>query len=189
MEDLEKNKKRINIKHFLIIILILIIVIAVIISINEFSFKKEYEPPTALKDELPRFRLIDMDNIGITGDEDNDGINDQKDILSGARKQLEKPARNIFLEENEPNYYQGGDPPENLAISTDIIARAFREAGFDLRELVYEDIKENFDQYPLKKTGARPYAIRILIIEEFKTWRFFSGGMQSLWVLYLKLQM
>ena len=155
MEDLKKNKKRINIKHFLIIILILIIVIAVIISINEFSFKKEYEPPTALKDELPRFRLIDMDNIGITGDEDNDGINDQKDILSGARKQLEKPARNIFLEENEPNYYQGGDPPENLAISTDIIARAFREAGFDLRELVYEDIKENFDQYPLKKNWGQ----------------------------------
>lgn len=151
MENLEKNKKRFNIKHLLIIILILLIIIAIIISVNEFSFKKEYKPPTALADELPRYRLIDMDDIGITGDKDNDGINNQKDILLGAVKQLEKPARNILLEESEPNYYRGGDPPGDLAISTDIIARAFMEAGFDLKELIYEDIRENFDQYPLKK--------------------------------------
>jgi len=151
LEDLEKNKKRFNIKHLLIIILILLIIIAMIMSVKEISFKKEYKPPTALADELPRYRLIDMDNTGITGDKDNDGINDQKDILLGALKQLEKPARNIFLDESEINYYPGGDPPEDLAISTDIVARAFMEAGFDLRELVYEDIKENFNEYPLKK--------------------------------------
>ncbi len=151
MENREKNKKRFNIKHFLIIILILIIVIAVIISINKISLREEYKPPTALADELPRYRLIDMDNTGISGDRDNDGINDQKDIMLGAEKQLREPAKNIFLEEDEPNYYQNGDPPENLAISTDIIARAFREAGFDLKELVHEDIKENFDQYPLRE--------------------------------------
>jgi uncharacterized protein YijF (DUF1287 family) len=92
-----------------------------------------------------------MDNIGIKGDADNDGINNQKDIILGAKKQLEKPAKNIFLEEGETNYYQGGDPPENLAISTDIIARAFLEAGFNLREMVYEDIKDNFDKYPIRE--------------------------------------
>ena len=133
------------------IILILIIIIAGIVSINKFSFKEEHKPPTALADELPRYRLIDMNNIGIFSDEDNDGINDQKDIMLGAKEQLRDPAKNIFLEENEPNYYQNGDPPGNLAISTDIIARAFMAAGFNLRELVYKDIKENFDQYPLKE--------------------------------------
>ncbi len=152
---MEKYRKRFNIKHFLIIILFLVIVIAVIISINEFSFKKEYEPGTALAEELPRYRLIDMDNIGITGDADNDGINDQKDIMLGAKKQLEKPAKNIFLEEGETNYYQGGDPPEGLADCTDIIARALIEAGFNLRELVYEDIKDNFDQYPIREIWGR----------------------------------
>lgn len=151
MEELEENKKRFSIGHFLIIILFLIIVIAIIISIKNFSFKEEYRPPTALVEELPRFRLIDMDNTGISGDEDSDSINDQKDILLGAKKQLETPARNIYLEENEPNYYENGDPPENLAIAGDIIARAFMEAGFDLRKLVYEDIEENFDFYPLKE--------------------------------------
>lgn len=148
---MEERKKRFNIKHFLIIILFLVIVLAVIVSVNEFSFKKEYEPGTALAEQLPRFRLIEMDNIGITGDADNDGINDQKDIMLGAKKQLENPARNIFLEEDETNYYQGGNPPENLADCTDIIARAFIEAGFDLREMVDEDIKDNFNEYPLRE--------------------------------------
>ncbi len=135
----------------MIIILVLLIAIIVIISVNKFSFKKEYEPGTALACELPRYRFIDMDNIGITGDADNDKINDQKDIMQGAKKQLENPARNILLEKEEPNYYQGGNPPENLAISTDIVARAFLEAGFDLRGLVYEDISSNFEKYPLKE--------------------------------------
>lgn len=148
---MEKYRKRFNIKHLLIIILVLVIVIAVIISVNQFSFKKEYQPPTALSDELPRFRLIDMDNIGITGDADKDGINDQEDIMLGAKKQLEKPAKVIHIEEGELNYFQGGDPPEGLAYCTDIIARAFLEAGFNLREMVYEDIKDNFDQYPIRE--------------------------------------
>ncbi|MCJ7727580.1 MAG: DUF1287 domain-containing protein [Actinobacteria bacterium] len=154
---MEKYRKRFNIKHFLIIILVLVIVIAVIISVNQFSFKKEYRPPTALSDELPRYRLIDMDNTGITGDADEDGINNQKDIMLGVKKQLGKPAKNIFLEEGETNYYQGGDPPEDLADCTDIIVRAFLEAGFSLKDLVYEDIKENFDKYPIKEIWNRSF--------------------------------
>ncbi len=151
MEELEENKKRFNIRHFLIIILFLVIIIAIIISVKSLSFKEEYEPPTSLSEQLPRFRLIDMDNTGITTDEDKDGINDQKDILLGAKKQLEVPARNIYLDEDEPNYYENGDPPGDLAIATDIVARAFMEAGFDLRVLVYGDIKENFGSYPLRE--------------------------------------
>jgi uncharacterized protein len=92
-----------------------------------------------------------MDKTGISGDEDRDGINDQKDILLGAKKQLEEPAKNIYLDKDEPNYYENGDPPENLAIAADIIARAFIEAGFDLKNLVYGDIKENFGCYPLRE--------------------------------------
>lgn len=130
---------------------VLIIVIAVIVSINRFSFKEEFQPPTALAGELPRFRLIDMDYTGIETDKDRDGINDQEDILLGAKGQLKDPAGNIFLKEEESNYYEGGDPPPHLANSTDIIARAFLEAGFKLRDLVDEDIINNFGEYPLRE--------------------------------------
>jgi len=149
---MEAYKKRFNIKHFIIIIIILTIILAVVISINHFSFKKEHEPPTALENDLPRFRVVDLDNVGITSDMDNDRINDQKDILMGAKRQLEIGAKNIFLEgADEPNYYDGGDPPENLALCTDIIARAFKDAGFSIRDLVDSDIAKNFSEYPLKE--------------------------------------
>jgi uncharacterized protein YijF (DUF1287 family) len=153
---LKEDSRRFNIKHLLIIILVLVIALAVVISIRGFSFREEYEPGPALSNFLPRFRLIDMDSLGISTDADNDGINDQEDIVLGAKKQLIDPAVNIFtLETDEPNYYAGGDPPSDLAISTDIIARAFLEAGFILKELVDEDIANNFDKYPLRKNWGQ----------------------------------
>jgi len=77
---------------------VLLIALAVVISIRSFSFKKKYQPSTALAEVLPRFRLIDMNDLGIRTDQDNDGINDQEDILLGAKKQLTIPAVNIFSE-------------------------------------------------------------------------------------------
>jgi uncharacterized protein YijF (DUF1287 family) len=148
---METYNKKFNIKHFLIIIIILVIILAITLSISQFTFKKEYSPPTALAALLPRYRVIDMDNIPVKTDFDRDGINDQKEILIGAKNQLKNPADNIFKNgNNETNYFKDGDPPAEIAICTDIIARAFREAGFDLSLLVNDDIAENFDSYPLK---------------------------------------
>jgi uncharacterized protein YijF (DUF1287 family) len=136
---------------------VLLITIAVIITVNKFSFNKEYKTAAALSDLLPRYRLIDMDNIPVTGDADDDGINDQKDIMQGAKDQLNSPARTIRVEEGENNYFKDGDPPKDLAISADIVARALLEAGFNLRDLVYDDISNNFDQYSIKEIWGRSF--------------------------------
>lgn len=155
---LGQGKKRFNIKHLVIIIIVLLIILAVIISITRFTFKKEYEPETFLEGQLPRFRAFDMENIGIDTDEDNDGLNDQYEILKGAKKQLSLRSQNIFGEGvDEPNYYRDGDPPPEYALSTDIVARSFKEAGFDLRMLVDEDINQNFDEYPLKDLWGQSF--------------------------------
>ncbi|MCG9479157.1 MAG: DUF1287 domain-containing protein [Actinomycetia bacterium] len=156
--DAEQQQKRFNIKHLLLVILVLIIGLGVVLSIRQLPFDREYEPPTALVNMLPRYRVIDMDDIGIETDADRDGINDQKDIMLGAKKQLEVKAKNILLMPDEPNYYQGGDPPGDLALATDIVDRAFREAGYGLRELVNEDINQNFDQYPLRAIWNQKYS-------------------------------
>jgi len=149
---MDNQTRKFTLKHFIIIIIILIIILGITISISQFTFKREYKPPTALSDILPRFRMVDLDKAGITGDEDGDGTINQKEILSGAKKQLEAPAKNIFSEGlNEPNYYKDGDPPPEFALCTDIIARAFKQAGLDIRSLVNEDITNNFDQYPLRQ--------------------------------------
>jgi uncharacterized protein YijF (DUF1287 family) len=153
------NNRRFSLKYLIILIIILIIILAIIISVSQFTFKKIYSPPTALVSILPRFRIVDMDNIGITSDSDSDGINDQKDILLGAKKQVDIGAKNIFIQgSNQSNYYNGGDPPPELAICTDIIARAFREAGFNLRDLVNEDIIKNFNSYPLRQIWGQNVA-------------------------------
>jgi hypothetical protein len=148
---METYNKKFNIKHFLIVIIILVIILAITLSISQFTFKKEYKPPTALSALLPRYRVINMDAISEKTDFDRDGISDQKEILQGAKTQLKNPAKNIFKDgNNATNYFNGGDPPAEIAICTDIIARAFAEAGFDISQLVNDDIAGNFDSYPLK---------------------------------------
>lgn len=75
-------------------------------------------------------------------DFDNDGIDDYTDIMLGARKDAE----------NKPTYksayYSGGYPPENEGVCTDVVWRAFKNAGYNLKDLIDEDIKNNVADYP-----------------------------------------
>lgn len=66
----------------------------------------------------------------------------QEKILESAKNQMEE---NIIL---KVDYYQGGWPPEEEGISVDVINRALLYAGYDLQELIYEDMLENKDDYP-----------------------------------------
>lgn len=67
-------------------------------------------------------------------DTDGDGIDDQSDILAGAREYVSK--RPVY----ESKYYSGGWPDDNRGVCTDVVANALRAAGYDLKELVSEDI-------------------------------------------------
>ena len=134
-----------------VLLVILLIVFVVIVSTGNFNFKKAYRPSPALSKMLPRFRLIDVEKLSGTNDENRNGKADAVDVLNGAKKQLEIKSKNIFIEgSGQSNYYMEGDPPEEWALNTDIIARSFKEAGFDLRVLINTDINNNFDKYPLK---------------------------------------
>lgn len=72
----------------------------------------------------------------------NNGIDDYTDILLGARKDaLNKP-------KYRSAYYEGGYPPENEGVCTDVVWRAFKNAGYSLKDIVDEDIKNNLSMYP-----------------------------------------
>lgn len=44
--------------------------------------------------------------------------------------------------------YPMGDVPDNLGVCTDVVIRSYRSLGIDLQQLVHEDMRANFDQYP-----------------------------------------
>jgi uncharacterized protein YijF (DUF1287 family) len=46
--------------------------------------------------------------------------------------------------------YPNGDPPAETGACTDVVIRAFRNAGMDLQKAVHEDMAENFSAYPKK---------------------------------------
>ena len=77
-------------------------------------------------------------------DKDNDGIDDQTDILNNVRSYIAtKP-------QYESKYYAGGYPDDGHGVCTDVVAFGLRGAGYDLRELVNEDIKNNQDKYNIE---------------------------------------
>lgn len=73
---------------------------------------------------------------------DNDGIDDYTDILQGAK--IEAENKPIY----KSAYYAGGYPPDGEGVCTDVIWRAFKNAGYSLKDMVDKDIKENTDKYP-----------------------------------------
>lgn len=44
--------------------------------------------------------------------------------------------------------YPMGDVPDSVGVCTDLVVRAYRGVGLDLQQLVHEDMRANFDEYP-----------------------------------------
>lgn len=75
-------------------------------------------------------------------DKDKDGLDDLADLVEGGRAEVERQPRYASA------YYRGGYPPEEEGVCTDVIWRAFKDAGYDLKEMIDEDIRINMDKYP-----------------------------------------
>ena len=79
-----------------------------------------------------------------------------KKLLESAFKQTE------ITKNYDPNYiviaYPNGDVPLETGVCSDVVIRAFRNAGIDLQKKVHEDMKENFAVYPKKWNLPKPDA-------------------------------
>lgn len=67
-------------------------------------------------------------------------------ILLGAREEVKRKTR--YDAAYQVIGYPGGDVDPAQGACTDVIIRALRAAGFDLQELIHEDMRDNFDLYP-----------------------------------------
>lgn len=81
-------------------------------------------------------------------DQNANQIPDAIDLVNGARREVERGT--IY----DASYYAKGYPPEGRGACTDVIWRAFREAGYDLKAMLDEDIKANPEVYG--STGKNP---------------------------------
>lgn len=74
-------------------------------------------------------------------DMDQDGIDDQADILQGARSYIAANPK------YKSKYYSTGYPDDGYGVCTDVVANALLNAGYDLMTLVNQDIAANPGDY------------------------------------------
>ncbi len=79
-------------------------------------------------------------------DTDGDAIPDQIDVLRGALKAARNGAR--YHSAYVRLAYPGGDVPARQGVCTDVIVRAFRNAGIDLQVALYQDVRAHPQRYP-----------------------------------------
>ena len=74
-------------------------------------------------------------------DKDNDGIDDQTDILNNVYEYIKTNPK------YKSKYYASGYPDDGYGVCADVVAFGLKGAGYDLMELVNEDIKNNKNNY------------------------------------------
>jgi len=121
--------------------LALVFLAAVIMKIQPFADRP-------LANHLPLVETVKIAQITCPVDKDGDGIDDLRDIVAGAKAEVSR--KPLY----RSAYYQGGDPPETEGVCTDLVWRAFRDAGYNLKAMVDRDIRENTSQYP--RVGGKP---------------------------------
>lgn len=115
-----------------IVILLLLIVIIYLLYIFNYIGHKKYDNND-----------FDIETYTSTVDKDNDGIDDQTDILESVRDYISTNPR------YESNYYNGGYPDDGYGVCTDVVSFGLLGAGYNLRDLVNEDIINNGYSYDI----------------------------------------
>lgn len=88
---------------------------------------------------------FNIPDIKSTIDYDNDGIDDYTDIHDGAVLYIQTKPK------YKSKYYSTGYPNDNYGVCTDVVAFAFKNAGYDLQTLVDNDINNHKERYNIDK--------------------------------------
>lgn len=117
-------------KKILISVITLLIIFISILNYFEIIPKRKYT--------LSDFNII---TIKSEIDYNNNGIDDYTDILNGAKLDAKNKPK------YKSEYYADGYPPDNIGVCTDVVWRAFKNAGYSLKDMVDNDIKNNQEDY------------------------------------------
>lgn len=123
-------KKRIFI--IVIFIIISVILVALLYFFNTIPHKQYFNSD------------FNIETYISSVDKDNDGIDDQTDILNNVRTYIAKKPK------YKSKYYETGYPDDEYGVCTDVVANGLKDAGYDLKELVNEDIINNKEKYNIE---------------------------------------
>ena len=119
-----------------IIVITLISLLILIFIIIYLLYKFNYIPHKMYSNEY-----FNIKTYTSSIDKDNDGIDDQTDILNNVREYIATNPK------YKSKYYASGYPDDGYGVCTDVVAFGLKGAGYDLMELVNEDIKNNRNNY------------------------------------------
>jgi len=127
-------------KKVVIIVLLICIVLFIlgVILLNYFNLMPEN---SILGKKVYYAKDFNITVIKSTIDYNGNGIDDYTDILEGAREDARNKPKYVNA------YYAGGYPPSNEGVCTDLVWRAFEKAGYSLKDMVDEHIRNNRDMY------------------------------------------
>lgn len=91
---------------------------------------------------------VDPDPYVSQVDRDGDGVDDQTDFLAAVRAYVATKPK------YRSAYYAGGYPDDGYGVCTDVVAFGMRDAGYDLRQLVADDIAAHPDWYGVEVPDA-----------------------------------
>ena len=82
-----------------------------------------------------------IETVTAKTDYNRNGVDDYSDIVLGARKDAKNHPK------YDGTYQDSGFPPDNIGVCTDVVWRAFKNAGYNLREMVDKDIAARPEAY------------------------------------------
>lgn len=128
-----EKENRNSLMTFGLIILIIVFTIGILMLMNQLNLvPKEYYKASDFK-----IKTIYSDT-----DYDKDKIDDYTELVLGARKDAENNPKYIS------KYYDNAYPPDDEGVCTDVIWRAFKEAGYSLKDMVNNDVLIFKEDYP-----------------------------------------
>lgn len=134
-----KRKNR-NIRSVVIVVLSVILAcgilaVGVMVLIRPFLGTSDKRRVDRYKGEIAQYTS--------STDKDGDGIDDQTDILNSALEYVKTKPK------YKSRYYAGGYPDDGYGVCTDVVAYGLLGAGYDLKELVSEDINAHRERYDI----------------------------------------
>ena len=127
-------------RPYAIIIALLIFCRIVFYVQTHYQHTSAIRPEDDYKGRIPQFHSC--------VDRDDDGVDDQSDILNGALAYVSTHPK------YKSRYYKAGYPDDGYGVCTDVVAYALKNAGYDLQVLVNADIREQPQDYMVAEPDA-----------------------------------